>query len=158
MGKYKDLTGQVFGEGRLKVLHKAPSGRRVQWVCQCECGNICVVRGDHLKSGVVKSCGCIPRGRPAGEMRTEEMKSYSDSLSALTMGVDDLYQNLANAIVAVAADDYRKALKEDNLRLKKSLEKFFRSEWYKFLTKVNGENLLNMLLQEHEGNLCVVNI
>lgn len=158
MGKCKDLTGQTFGDGRLKVLHKAPSGRRVQWVCQCECGNICVVRGDYLKSGAVKSCGCIPRGRPAGEMRTEEIKSGSGSLDALTVDTDNPYQNLANAIVAVAADDYRMALKEDNPKLKKSLEKFFRSDWYRVLTSVNGENLMSMLQREHAGNLCVVNI
>lgn len=28
------------------------------WVCQCECGNIKEIRGDHLKSGHTKSCGC----------------------------------------------------------------------------------------------------
>ena len=28
------------------------------WVCQCECGKIKEVRGDHLKSGHTKSCGC----------------------------------------------------------------------------------------------------
>ena len=28
------------------------------WVCQCECGKIKEIRGDHLKSGHTKSCGC----------------------------------------------------------------------------------------------------
>lgn len=158
MGRYKDLTGQTFGDGRLKVLHKAPSGRRIQWVCQCECGNTCVVRGDYLKSGAVKSCGCIGRGKPAGEMQSKEMKAGSDSLESLFLDADNPYQNLANAIVAVAADDYRTALKEDNSKLKKSLEKFFHSNWYKALTSVNGESLINLLQQEHMGDLCTVNI
>lgn len=28
------------------------------WICKCDCGNIKEVRGDHLKSGHTKSCGC----------------------------------------------------------------------------------------------------
>ena len=86
------------------------------------------------------------------------MRTGSDSLEALFLDADDPYQNLANAIVAVAADDYRTALKEDNPKLKKSLEKFFRSDWYKVLTNVNGESLIGMLQSEHAGNLCAANI
>lgn len=158
MGRYKDLTGQTFADGRLKVLHRAPSSRRIQWVCQCECGNICVVRGDYLKSGATKSCGCIPKGKQAGEMRAEEMKSGSWSLDALARDKGDPYQNLANAIVAVAADDYRMALKKKNTNLKKSMEEFFCSDWYRVLTSVNSENLMSMLRQEYTDNLCATNI
>lgn len=156
--KHKDLTGQIFGDGRLKVLHKAPSSSRTQWVCQCECGNICVVRGDYLKSGIVKSCGCIAKGRKINEMPERDMRDYSDSLDSLSLAADDPYQNLANAIVAVAADDYRIALNDDNPKLKKNLENFFLSDWYKVLTSVSGENLISMLRREHTDGMCTVNI
>ena len=58
MGKFKDLTGQVFG--RLTVVRRAENmGRYVAWECQCSCGNTVIVRGNALSSGVCKSCGCL---------------------------------------------------------------------------------------------------
>lgn len=63
MGKLIDLTGQQFGQ--LKVLGRAPdyvssNGRRkIMWHCACDCGNEnVVVRGDDLRSGHTKTCGC----------------------------------------------------------------------------------------------------
>lgn len=70
--------------------------------------------------------------------------------------MNDPYENLANAIITLAANDYRAALRtlERNpryapaLQEKAALERFFRSEWYKLLTSVDGETLLRMLSEE----------
>ncbi len=54
------MTGKRFG--RLTVLGdvgKRTESRRVLWKCQCDCGKIKFVRGDHLKKGNTKSCGCL---------------------------------------------------------------------------------------------------
>ena len=54
-----DLTGNKYG--LLTVISRsenAPNGVAV-WKCKCECGNITFVRGNNLKSGGVKSCGCL---------------------------------------------------------------------------------------------------
>ena len=68
----------------------------------------------------------------------------------------DPYEKLANAIVLLAAKDYRSALK----RLKKypgdreakaaalELERFFRSGWYSVLPSVDGEFLIENLRKE----------
>lgn len=56
----KDLTGQRFNH--LKVVgrsKKRDKKRNVYWDCICECGVHTTVRGDHLKRGGVKSCGCL---------------------------------------------------------------------------------------------------
>ncbi len=53
---YKDLTGKKFG--RLTVLKYAGSSK---WECKCECGNTKIIRGDSLRSGNTKSCGCLYR-------------------------------------------------------------------------------------------------
>jgi hypothetical protein len=55
-----DIVGQKFG--RLTVIED--SGKRhkdyeVLWVCICSCGTKKEIRGDHLKSGNTKSCGCL---------------------------------------------------------------------------------------------------
>lgn len=59
MGKTKDLTGQIFGN--LTVIKQAESDKagNSQWLCKCVCGNTKTIRGDHLKTGTSKSCGCL---------------------------------------------------------------------------------------------------
>lgn len=65
MGRVIDLVGQKFG--KLTVTERAedyvrPNGRRaLMWKCNCDCGNEVIVRGDHLKSGITNSCGCIQK-------------------------------------------------------------------------------------------------
>jgi len=68
------------------------------------------------------------------------------------------YENLANAIVLKAVRDYRKALKalQKNYRNKKakdeikSIEKFFNSDWFNTLTKIDPKKLLEDLHKEAE--------
>ena len=60
MAKFINLIGQKFG--RLTVIKRLPNkNNRVMWLCKCDCGNTVEVRGDSLKSGNTKSCGCIHR-------------------------------------------------------------------------------------------------
>lgn len=46
--------------GKLVVLERAGSDkhRNALWKCQCDCGNIAIVSGAHLRNGFTKSCGC----------------------------------------------------------------------------------------------------
>lgn len=66
------------------------------------------------------------------------------------------YHALANAIIVQAVDDYREALRirkrnPNSQRAKAAIdeiEHFFRSEWFTFLTSVNGEMLIRKLREE----------
>lgn len=57
--KIINLTNKTFG--RLTVIKD--SGKRdygsVVWLCICSCGNKTEVRGESLRTGVTKSCGCL---------------------------------------------------------------------------------------------------
>ena len=56
--KLIDLTGQRFG--RLTVIERVEKNNNVVvWNCRCTCGNTREVRAGNLKSGGVKSCGCL---------------------------------------------------------------------------------------------------
>lgn len=59
MGKFIDLTGQKFG--RLTVIERAENGKQghTYWLCKCICGNKTIVRGNHLRKGLIRSCGCL---------------------------------------------------------------------------------------------------
>lgn len=55
----KDLTGKRFG--RLVVVglcSERNKGNTTQWLCQCDCGEIAIVRAGGLRQGT-KSCGCL---------------------------------------------------------------------------------------------------
>lgn len=73
-----------------------------------------------------------------------------------TADMIDPHERLANAIILQAVQDYRKAVK----RLKKypydhaargtrtSVLHFFRSDWFKMLTNIDGESLIKKLNEE----------
>lgn len=59
-----DITGQRFG--RLVVLHRDESkpkghGHKAYWICRCDCGNIKSIKGESLRRGLTKSCGCLQK-------------------------------------------------------------------------------------------------
>ena len=57
---------------------------------------------------------------------------------------DENYEKLAVAIIKQAVIDYRKG-DEDT---KRSIEQFFRSDWFYALTEVDGELLIKRLRNE----------
>ncbi|MBR4420014.1 MAG: hypothetical protein IKT32_03965, partial [Clostridia bacterium] len=60
MGRFIDLTGQKFG--RLTAIERIESYKqRSRWLCLCECGNTNTVLASHLRSGAVRSCGCLSK-------------------------------------------------------------------------------------------------
>lgn len=55
----EDITGQKFNElTALSYSHKNKN-RKTYWNFLCSCGQIKVLRTDGVKSGHIKSCGCI---------------------------------------------------------------------------------------------------
>ena len=68
----------------------------------------------------------------------------------------DPWESLANAIILQAVKDYREARKKLNKRPKNEdaklmisdCEAFFRSDWYRALTDVDGEMLIRKLREE----------
>ena len=71
--------------------------------------------------------------------------------------IEEAYENLANAIIGYAVNDYRNALKGHSYdrrispdHLINRLEKFFRSNYFETLTRVGGEYLIQRIRAEHE--------
>lgn len=55
------------------------------------------------------------------------------------------YKSLANAIVLRAVADYR--MTDDRMKLEE-IERFFRSDFFSFLTSIDGETLFKKLREE----------
>lgn len=59
MARIKDIKG--LRVGKLLVLEFAGQDKHYSalWKCQCDCGNIKVINGTVLRSGVTRSCSCL---------------------------------------------------------------------------------------------------
>lgn len=110
---FVDLTGQRFGKLTVieQVEHHRTSGgySKVQWKCQCDCGNIVTVLADSLKSGNTKACGC--ESRSGLEKRTTHGKS-KDRLYRIWQGMrnrcnlstNKYYHNYGGRGISVCAE------------------------------------------------------
>lgn len=59
--KITDLTGNIYGKLIVtNFAYRKRSGKNYKyyWACQCNCGGVCTVESNNLKSGITKSCGC----------------------------------------------------------------------------------------------------
>lgn len=70
---FKDLMGQRFFRWLVLRLGKK-RGKRVYWVCQCDCGKVKEVLGSSLRRGITKSCICL----------NKEINSKNNSTHRLT--------------------------------------------------------------------------
>lgn len=57
--KMVDLTGNRYGKLTVINLIEYKAHSHSKWLCQCECGNQCVVQHSNLVSNHVQSCGCL---------------------------------------------------------------------------------------------------
>lgn len=81
----KDMTGQKFG--KLTVIKEAGrSGRKIDWLCQCECGNQKIINGGSLRQGLTKSCGCI---KSYGEQAIKNILTIFEIPFEIEKGFDD---------------------------------------------------------------------
>jgi len=69
-----NLTGKRFKRLVVLAFSHIDKGKKACWKCQCDCGQIVVVRANNLKSKKTKSCGCLQRetvkkifSKPKGE-------------------------------------------------------------------------------------------
>lgn len=83
MGRLIDERGNVYG--RLTVLERAEndSGGNVCWRCLCECGKKTEVRGEYLRSGHTRSCGCLQRDLSSEALLKDEAGQRYGSLTVI---------------------------------------------------------------------------
>ena len=72
------------------------------------------------------------------------------------------YQNLAEAIILSAVQDYRDALRDNGSRhgnhircnnhTIKECEKFFKSQWFTILSNADGEMIMNKIRKEVQND------
>ena len=73
MANFKDMTGYVFNGCKVLERHGTDK-RRATWKCICFCGKEFVNIGSNIRTGHVKSCGCL-RGKTTKKRNTKHNKS-----------------------------------------------------------------------------------
>lgn len=70
-----DLTGQQCGRWTVLSPGKSQGRGERYWTCRCECGTIREVRGNGLRDGTSRSCGCLTRDEAAARCARHNMAS-----------------------------------------------------------------------------------
>ena len=72
MSKIIDERGKKYNF--LTIIDRAQNdiSGRAQWLCQCDCGKMVIVKGSSLRSGKTKSCGCYQKLRTS-EATTKDL-------------------------------------------------------------------------------------
>lgn len=68
MAKKDNIINKKFNSLKV-VAFSCIKKTHAYWMCQCECGEWKEVRASHLKSGTIKSCGCLNRKRSSDWLR-----------------------------------------------------------------------------------------
>lgn len=106
----RELSHSMIGRrfGRLTVLRFAARvGTFNNWTCECDCGNVVVVRQIRLSIGHTKSCGClisamlIARNLSHGKRRTPEYKVWAGMKSRCARRGDKAYPNYGGRGITV---------------------------------------------------------
>jgi len=103
MAKTIDMIGKRFG--RLQVIEdggRSNSGRFL-WKCLCDCGTIKTIRGDSLRDGSIKSCGCFQKDQVTthGMTKTREFRSWTAMLNRCKNPNNDAYSHYGGRGITV---------------------------------------------------------
>lgn len=71
--KFIDLTNLRFGRLLVQELMPMSFKKIRRWRCLCDCGKICYPKGQSLRSGITKSCGCLHKDNLAIMLTTHGM-------------------------------------------------------------------------------------
>ena len=80
MPRFKDLAGQRFGRLiAVELAGRTSDGRRLRWMCRCDCGQTTSVRAGDLSAGYSRSCGCLNTETSAERGRASATHGLSQS-------------------------------------------------------------------------------
>jgi hypothetical protein len=115
-------VGERYGLLRV-IAYSGVVGRFRAWSCFCDCGQTTTVRGSHLASGNIKSCGCLLRKKSnkihgnyaVGATKSPEFQSWLSMRSRCEQPTHRSYKNYGGRGVAVCDEwrhDYAQFLKD----------------------------------------------
>lgn len=106
-----DLTGQRFGSLLVLGFSHVDKTRSTHWFCRCDCGKEIVLKGNNLRTGNTRSCGCLARktvgdrSRTHGECKSRLYRIWSALNSRCTNAhFEDVFKNYGGRGIQVCDD------------------------------------------------------
>ena len=92
MAKSQSIDETGNQHARLTVLNLSGSRKRMKptWLCQCVCGKQIEVIGSDLRSGAVKSCGCLRSFTMTQRQKSLRKLHHNRNFNALDKIDDDI--------------------------------------------------------------------
>jgi hypothetical protein len=59
----KEMAGHRY-DSFIVIREHGRQNKKITWVCRCDCGKEFVAKGDNIRSGHTKSCGCRKSRKP----------------------------------------------------------------------------------------------
>lgn len=84
-----DIVGNQYNRLTVLQLDKKDEKHRLYWLCKCICGETKTIRGDRLKKGITKSCGCLHKEKlkQIAEERKSKGKLKKERLYVIWIGI-----------------------------------------------------------------------
>lgn len=140
-----DMTGQRFGRLTVVSYYGTAKNRNTLWVCRCDCGQASVVNRTNLIAGITKSCGCLAKEKmPRFTPKTPTTTERQEPIEICPEGA----ANLIQAIIRQASKDVLNLPPSSWVR--QDAINFFKSDYFVALTGLEGEPILNHLLEEYK--------
>jgi hypothetical protein len=80
--RFINILGHEYGRLTVIALYgEKGTQKSSHWTCKCKCGKVKIVRGSHLRTGRVVSCGCF-KDENTGERFTTHGKTKSRNIPA----------------------------------------------------------------------------
>lgn len=130
-----DLTGQVFVRLTVRELVGLDKYGRRTWLCDCECGNQCLVSTNSLRSGLIMSCGCLRKDLLSGKVSSRGALDEKKDIKRIWYGMMyKCYGPLAGQSKRSKAvrDRYEKPKRSSSPMLHKKWNISVCEEWHKF--------------------------
>lgn len=88
VGKAKNIIGKRYGRLVVQCRVAAPSHITVKkphsfWLCECDCGNTCIISVDNLNGGNTSSCGCISKEKASERFGINELGNKYGHLTVI---------------------------------------------------------------------------
>jgi hypothetical protein len=103
-----DLTGSKFGKvtvtrlSHIKRYGKPHPQTKAYWACLCDCGNEKTIRGEHLTSGKINSCGCLHIGPIRHGMSKTGIYTVWASMKSRALGTDSMSEDKKKSYLDVS--------------------------------------------------------
>lgn len=119
--KLKDIIGLRFG--RWTILARAD--RSGEWFCKCDCGEVGLIRGTALRTGLSQSCGCRARELSSARQRARSVGNPARRRGTIEYFKCTTWNNIRKRVINGKPTPNNRSYIAKGIELRVSKEEFY---------------------------------